>query len=92
MSDPAGSDRIQQDVPTASGRGDNSDTGASFEDVPLTREEAVQRDASQPDDLPATADSDIAAASSSRSEKYAAAAPATVGAGGAVSGRSTRRP
>jgi hypothetical protein len=62
MSDPAGSDRIQQDVPTASGRGDNSDTGASFEDVPLTREEAVQRDASQPDDLPATADSDIAAA------------------------------
>ena len=62
MTDPAGSDRIQQAVPTASGRGDNSDTGSSFEDVPLTREEAVERDASQPDDLPANADSDLAAA------------------------------
>ena len=32
MSDPQGSDRIQQDVPTASGTGDNADVGsASFE-------------------------------------------------------------
>jgi hypothetical protein len=62
MSDPAGSDRIQQDIPTASGTGDNSDTGASFEDVPLTREEAVERDASQPDEQPARADSDLSIA------------------------------
>jgi hypothetical protein len=62
MTDPAGSDRIQQDIPTASGTGDNSSTGDSFEDVPLTREEAVARDAGQPDDLPAQADSDVARA------------------------------
>ncbi len=62
MTDPAGSDRIQQDIPTASGSGDNSSTGSCFDDVPLTREEAVERDAAQPDDLPATADSDPARA------------------------------
>ena len=63
MNDPAGSDRIQQDVPTASGSGDNSSTGSdSFDDVPLTREEAVARDSAQDDDLPARADSDVARA------------------------------
>jgi hypothetical protein len=63
MTDPAGSDRIQQDVPTASGSGDNSSSGDdSFADVPLTREEAVERDAAQDDDLPAGADSDVARA------------------------------
>ncbi len=62
MTDPAGSDRIQQDIPTASGSGDNSSTGSGFDDVPLTREEAVERDAAQPDDLPAKADSDPARA------------------------------
>jgi hypothetical protein len=62
MTDPAGSDRIQQDIPTASGTGDNRSTGDSFEDVPLTREEAVQRDAAHGDDLPAKADSDVARA------------------------------
>jgi hypothetical protein len=62
MTDPAGSDRLQQDVPTASGTGDNSSTGSdSFDDVPLTQEEAAQRDAASPDDLPAKADSDVAA-------------------------------
>jgi guanyl-specific ribonuclease Sa len=60
MTDPAGSDRIQQDVPTASGTGDNSDTSVPAEDVPLTREEAVERDARTGDDLPADADSDVA--------------------------------
>jgi len=60
MTDPAGSDRIQQDVPTASGTGDNSSTGSAFEDVPLTREDAVQRDAAQDDDLPAKTDDDVA--------------------------------
>jgi hypothetical protein len=60
MTDPAGSDRIQQGVPTSSGTGDNSDTGASSEDVPLTREDAVERDAAHGDDLPAAADSDVA--------------------------------
>jgi hypothetical protein len=62
MTDPAGSDRIQQDIPTASGTGDNSSTGDSFEDVPLTREEAVERDSAQDDELPAKADSDVARA------------------------------
>ena len=62
MTDPAGSDRIQQDIPTASGTGDNSSLGSSFEDVPLTREDAVERDAAQGDDLPARADSDVARA------------------------------
>jgi hypothetical protein len=62
VSDPQGSDRIQQDIPTASGTGDNSSTGSGFEDVPLTREEAVERDAATDDDLPARADSDIARA------------------------------
>jgi hypothetical protein len=61
MTDPPGSDRIQQDIPTASGTGDNSSTGDSFDDVPLTRDEALERDASAPDDLPARGDSDIAA-------------------------------
>jgi hypothetical protein len=63
MGEPAGSDRIQQDVPTASGTGDNSDSGTdSFADVPLTRDEAVERDAANDDDLPAGADSDVARA------------------------------
>ena len=45
MTDPAGSDRIQQDVPTASGTGDNSSSGSdSFGDVPLTADEAIERD------------------------------------------------
>ena len=65
MTDPAGSDRIQQGVPTASGTGDNSSTGTGFDDVPLTREDAVQRDAAQADDLPARADSDVARARTS---------------------------
>jgi hypothetical protein len=63
MTDPPGSDRIQQDVPTASGSGDNSSTGSdSFDDVPLTPEDAVERDRARDDDLPAKADSDVARA------------------------------
>ncbi|MGY1808591.1 hypothetical protein ACI8AF_14580 [Blastococcus sp. SYSU D00669] len=64
MTDPAGSDRIQQDVPTASGSGDNSDSGSgsSFEDVPLTREQAVERDAASPDEQPARGGSDLSTA------------------------------
>ena len=63
MTDPSGADRIQQDVPTASGSGDNGSTGSdSFDDVPLTREDAVERDSAQDDDLPARADSDVARA------------------------------
>jgi len=62
VSDPQGSDRIQQDVPTASATGDNSDSASSFDDVPLTRDEALERDASQGDDLPAGADGDVARA------------------------------
>ena len=62
MTDPQGSDRIQQDVPTASATGDNSDSASSFDDVPLTREDALERDAEQGDDLPAGADGDVARA------------------------------
>jgi hypothetical protein len=64
MTDPQGSDRIQQDIPTASGTGDNSSTGSGsgFDDVPLTADEAIERDAAAGDDLPARADSDIARA------------------------------
>ncbi|MGY1785463.1 hypothetical protein [Geodermatophilus sp. SYSU D00698] len=62
MTDPQGSDRIQQGVPTASGSGDNSTTGTGFDDVPLTRDEALERDAASGDDLPARADSDVARA------------------------------
>jgi hypothetical protein len=63
MSDPQGSDRLQQDIPTASGTGDDSSTGTgSFDDVPLTQDEAVERDSAQDDDLPAKADSDVARA------------------------------
>ncbi|NEK59820.1 hypothetical protein GCU56_18350 [Geodermatophilus sabuli] len=59
MTDPQGSDRIQQDVPTASGTGDDSSTGTGFDDVPLTREEAVERDAAQDDEQPARPGSDV---------------------------------
>jgi hypothetical protein len=65
VSDPPGSDRIQQDVPTASGTGDNSaagTSGSSFDDVPLTADEAIERDQAQGDDLPARADGDVARA------------------------------
>jgi hypothetical protein len=63
MTDPQGSDRIQQGVPTASGTGDNSDSGTdSFDDVPLTRDEAIERDSANDDDLPSGADSDISRA------------------------------
>jgi hypothetical protein len=56
----AGSDRIQQDMPTASGTGDDSPAGDSFDDVPLTQDQALERDASTPDDPPARADGDVA--------------------------------
>ena len=63
MSDPQGSDRIQQGVPTSSGTGDNSSTGTdSFDDVPLTRDEAIERDSAHDDDLPAHADTDVSRA------------------------------
>jgi hypothetical protein len=62
VTDPQGSDRIEETTPIASGTGEDSDSGSGFDDVPLTREEAVQRDAAQDDDLPARAESDPARA------------------------------
>jgi hypothetical protein len=62
MTDPPGSDRIQQDIPTAAGTGDDGDLGASAEDVPLTREEAAARDAALPDEQPARPGSDASLA------------------------------
>ncbi|MGY1749332.1 hypothetical protein [Modestobacter sp. SYSU DS0511] len=54
MSQPQGSDRIQQDVPTASGTGDNNDSGTDgFADVPLTADEAIARDEASGGDQPA---------------------------------------
>ena len=70
MTDPAGSDRIQQDVPTASGTGDNSDTGSSFEDLPLTRAEPVERDAATPDEQPERPDSDLSTAQRAQHDKH----------------------
>ena len=53
MSETGGSDRIQQDVPTASGTGDDSSTGTDgFDEVPLTADEAIARDQAT-DDQPA---------------------------------------
>jgi hypothetical protein len=53
MTDPGGSGRIQQDIPTASGTGDNGDSGTdSFGDVPLTADQAIERDQAT-DDQPA---------------------------------------
>ena len=44
MTETGGSGRIQQDIPTASGTGDNGDSGTdSFGDVPLTADEAIER-------------------------------------------------
>ena len=45
MREPGGSDRIPQGVPTASATGDDSDSGtASFDDVPLARDDGIARD------------------------------------------------
>ena len=60
MSGPQGSDRIQQDVPTASGTGDNSDVGGSSSGYSFD------------DDLPATADSDMSRARTAGSSGEAA--------------------
>jgi hypothetical protein len=62
MTDPQGSDRIEQGIPTSSATGDDSSTGSGFDDVPLTADEAIERDAASGDDLPARADSDVARA------------------------------
>lgn len=59
MSDPQGSDRIQEDVPTASGTGDNGDLAPAADDVPLTREDAVERDAAHDDEQPARPGTDV---------------------------------
>jgi len=59
MTDPAGSDRIQQDIPTSSGTGDNSSSGTGFDDVPLTHEDAVERDSAHDDEQPAKPGSDV---------------------------------
>jgi hypothetical protein len=61
MSEPGGSGRIQQDVPTASGTGDNSDLATdpdeggsgTHDGVPLTRDAALDRDRSTSDEQPA---------------------------------------
>jgi hypothetical protein len=60
MTDPAGSDRIQHEgVPSPSGTGDDSSTDTGAEDVPLSREDAVERDMAQDDEQPARITSDV---------------------------------
>ena len=44
MTDPAGNDRLETGVPAGDAAGDGGDLGASTEDVPLTREDAVAHD------------------------------------------------
>jgi hypothetical protein len=58
MTDPAGSDRLETGVPAGDATGDGGDLGASTEDVPLTREDAVERDAASHDEQPARPGSD----------------------------------
>lgn len=58
MTDPAGSDRLEAGVPAGDAAGDGGDLGAATEDVPLTREDAVARDAALPDEQPARPGSD----------------------------------
>ena len=58
MTDPAGSDRLEQGVPSGDAAGDGGSLGAATEDVPLTREDAVERDAASHDEQPARLGSD----------------------------------
>ena len=58
MTDPAGSDRLESGVPTGDAAGDGGALGAGHEDVPLTREDAVERDAASHDVQPARPGSD----------------------------------
>ena len=66
MTDPAGSDRLETGVPAGVAAGDGGDLGASTEDVPLTREDAIERDAASHDEQPARTGSD--ASQSQRAE------------------------
>jgi|tagenome__1003787_1003787.scaffolds.fasta_scaffold8080371_1 hypothetical protein len=60
MTDPAGSDRLQQDeLASGAGTGDDSSLGTGQEDVPLTRDEAIERDNAQDDEQPARVTSDV---------------------------------
>ncbi len=59
MTDPAGSERLQQGVPAGSAAGDGGDLGASSEDVPLTPDEAIERDAEHDDEQPARVTNDV---------------------------------
>jgi hypothetical protein len=56
MTDPAGGERLHDDVASDSSTGDDGALGASIEDVPLTRNEAVERDAASSDEQPASPD------------------------------------
>ena len=49
MTDPPGTDRLQQGVPTGSQTGNTSDLGPEADDRPPTREEAIRRDSERPD-------------------------------------------
>jgi hypothetical protein len=60
MTDPAGTDHRLEDGPPAapSGRGDDTSLDTDVEDVPLTRDQAIERDAADDDQQPARPSSD----------------------------------
>jgi hypothetical protein len=60
MTDPAGSDRIQQDdVPSPSGTGEDGALAPSSGDAPPSRDEAIERDSAHDDQQPARPGSDV---------------------------------
>ena len=60
MTDPAGTDhRLDDGPPAASGRGDDNALDTDVEDVPLTRDQAIERDTTQDDEQPARLSSDV---------------------------------
>jgi hypothetical protein len=61
MTDPAGNDRRLQedDLTRGSGTGDDSSLDTGAEDVPLTRDDAIERDTAQDDEQPARVTSDV---------------------------------
>jgi hypothetical protein len=60
VTDPAGSDRLQEDeIASGAGTGDEGSLDTGTEDVPLTRDEAIERDSAQDDEQPARVTSDV---------------------------------
>ena len=60
MPEPGGSDRLQKvELARGAGTGDDGSVDSGVEDVPLTREEAIERDSARDDEEPARISSDV---------------------------------